>query len=259
MTWNVFSPLNSISTIQWDQNYNILVQLATVPCTIAGTNTLALTINVPNGNPPITAYVNNQIFCGIATATNTTAANAAVGTLPALNIYKDTAAGPVVLTGGEIVIKNYIALAYDSTLNGGAGGFHLKSDSLTAGDITGNLSLPSSTATLSIPSSTSTVQVGGSLFVGQGSIAGVTHIVSSLASIAFTAINPAGSSLASIVVAGAKQTDNVNVAYSTVSLGISYDGFVSAANTVVVKASNITAGTITPPSGIYRVTAMGFT
>lgn len=259
MTWNTFANLTSISSIQWDQNYNILVQLATVPCAIAGTNTLALTISVPNGNPPITVYVNNQIFSGIATATNTGPVTAQVGTMTALNVYKDSPLGPALLTGGEMVIKNYIALAYDGALNSGAGGFHLQSASLTAGQINGNLSLPASTATLSLPSSTSSVQVGGSLFVGQGSIAGITHIVSSLASIAFTAIGPGAASLSSIVVTGAKQTDNINVGYTTVSTGISYDGFVSAPNTVVVKASNITAGTVTPPSGIFRVTAMGFT
>ena len=53
--------------------------------------------------------------------------------------------GPVVLSGGEIVINNAISLRYDAALNSGAGGFHLTS----------------STAVTSTPIAPSSVQVNG--------------------------------------------------------------------------------------------------
>ena len=120
---------NSFSTVtqaqgSWlDENFAALGAITPIPCTVTGTNTLTLT---PLANAPsITAYSALQLYCCVAAHTNTGATTAGVGSLAGLSVYKDTSAGPAALAGGEIVIGNFVALAYDAALNAGAGGFHL--------------------------------------------------------------------------------------------------------------------------------------
>ena len=123
MTWTTFANLTSIVTTEWDGNFAILSALVPIPCTVAGTNTLALTSTA--GASTIAAYQNGMTLTGIVAATNTAASTAQLGSLATLNIYKDTPTGPQALSGGEMVQNCAISLRYDSTLNGGAGGFHL--------------------------------------------------------------------------------------------------------------------------------------
>ncbi len=118
-----FANLTTVPLADLDSNFAALGALVTIPSTISGTNTLLLT--PATVTPTIVAYSNYQAWSGVATATNTGAATAKVGALPTLNVYKDTVNGPVALVGGEIVIGNMIILIYDSSLNAGAGGFHL--------------------------------------------------------------------------------------------------------------------------------------
>src|SRR6266852_3503590 len=117
------------SLVALDNNFITYGALVQIPCSITGTNTLTLTQNavglVPT--PTIAAYTTDMLFSGIAAATNTGAVTATVGSVGFINVYKDTAAGPVVLTGQEIVAGNAISLRFDSALNSGAGGFHLTS------------------------------------------------------------------------------------------------------------------------------------
>src|ERR1035437_374938 len=110
-----------------DNNIATLSAAAPISCAVSGTNALTLTQNAAGLVPSsvLTAYTQNQLFNGIASATNTGATTATIGVVGALNVYKDTAAGPVALTGGEIVIGCAFSLRYDSALNTGAGGFHL--------------------------------------------------------------------------------------------------------------------------------------
>lgn len=130
-----------------DNNFVTLGAADTIACGIAGTNTLTLTQNAAGLVPSqtIAAYTNYMLFTGVASATNTGAVTATVGAVGALNVYKDTLAGPALLTGNEIIINNAISLRYDSTLNSGAGGFHLTS----------------STANTSAAISPSSVQIAG--------------------------------------------------------------------------------------------------
>lgn len=107
-----------------DTNFAALGALAVIPCTITGTN--ALTLAPAANTPTVGSYQNYQAYAGIAAVTNTGSTTAAVGSLATLNVYKDSTTGPVALAGGEIVAQNYIALVYDSALNSGNGGFHLK-------------------------------------------------------------------------------------------------------------------------------------
>lgn len=122
----IFANLTQIITTYWDDNYNALGNLVVLPCTVAGTNTLALTLSPANATPTINAYSNYMVFSGVVGGANTGAVTAAVGSLAALNVYKDTPSGPAALTGGELQSGNAFKLTYDSALNSAAGGFHLE-------------------------------------------------------------------------------------------------------------------------------------
>lgn len=119
-----FAGLTAAQMAQLDQNFAALGALTAIPCVVSGTNVLTLTQTA--NTPTIPGYVNYQGFLGAAAGTNTGGVTANVGGLGARNVYKDTAAGPAVLTGGEIFIHNLVILIYDSALNSGAGGFHLQ-------------------------------------------------------------------------------------------------------------------------------------
>ena len=118
-----FAALTSAVMADLDENFSALGALTPIPCTVAGTN--SLTFTPATNTPTIAAYQNYMPFSGIAANSNTGATTAAIGGLAALSIYKDTASGPAVLAGGEIVAGNVIYLLYDSALASGVGGFHL--------------------------------------------------------------------------------------------------------------------------------------
>ena len=99
--------------------------LTPIPCSVSGTN--AITMITALNTPSVPSYANYAVFSGVAAATNTGGTTVAVNSLSALTVYKDTVAGPVALSGGEIVAGNVLYLIYDSALNTGAGGFHLNS------------------------------------------------------------------------------------------------------------------------------------
>ena len=119
-----FTSNTSPTGAQLDDDLAALGALTIIACAISGTNTLAL---APNANTPtVSAYANYMTFVGRAANANSTGGvTANVGAVGALNVYKDSAAGPAVLTGGEIQPFNLIVLIYDTALDGGSGGFHL--------------------------------------------------------------------------------------------------------------------------------------
>jgi hypothetical protein len=118
-----FSGLSTAQMSDLDANFAALGALTAIPCLVAGTNNLSLT---PLANTPtLSAYGNYQPFVTVAAGGNTGAVTAVFSGLPILNVYKDTAVGPINLAGGEIVAGNLIFLVYDAALNSGAGGFHL--------------------------------------------------------------------------------------------------------------------------------------
>lgn len=121
-----------------DANFTAAGLLGTLPCSATGTNALVLTplttpaLSAPNFS--LQAQVRVQF---IAPATNTGAVTANVGGTGALPVYKDTASGPVALSGNEIIVANLAVLTYDVTLNGGGGGYHLgTAPSTAAGTVT---------------------------------------------------------------------------------------------------------------------------
>ncbi len=125
----VFATATSATGAMLDQDFNAVGLLGTIPCAVAGTNTLTMTPSVPA--PPIVLQPQLR-FSGIAAASNTSAVNAVIAGLPSLNVYKDGPSGPAVLTGNEIILHNYFTLSYDPALNSNAGGYHLGTPTVNA-------------------------------------------------------------------------------------------------------------------------------
>lgn len=210
-----------------DGCFNALGALTGIPCVIAGTNTITLTPNTVN-TPTVSAYSVNQPYVGIAGGTNTGPATGQVGSLAAINVYKDTASGPVLLEGGEIRTGNFVQFIYDSSLNSGAGGLHL---------VVGN---PSPIITPTFP---------------------VKHILTTTAQVTFSALNPGTSQDATVALLGCSVNDIVGVGLpSSMAAGILLDGRVLSAGVVLLRATNATgSSTITPPTVTYRLEAVGYT
>ena len=113
---------------QLDANFSALGAITVIPCTIAGSDVLLLT---PLANTPtVNSYAAGMLFGGVLTGTNTVAATAAVGGLPALGVWVDSVSGPVHTNAGDMTATNYALFAYDPALGGGSGGFHLLNPSL---------------------------------------------------------------------------------------------------------------------------------
>lgn len=121
-----FGTQTNPNTSWLDTNFNAAGLLGTIPCTVSGTNTLVLSpyTSPTIGTPPFVLQAQVTVSA-IAANTNTGATTANVNGVGALNVYKDTASGPVALAGSEIIAGNRFTLTYDATLNGGAGGYHL--------------------------------------------------------------------------------------------------------------------------------------
>lgn len=231
-----------------DQNFQALGVLAPIPCTIAGTNTLALTQNGAGqaASLALAAYQNQVQVCGIVATTNTGAATANVGTLPQLPIYKDTLAGPVALSGGEMVAGNSITLRYDSSLNSGNGGWHLVAGAQGVGN----------TINPSLVRASTGVQVGATTSPT------LTGLLSAAATLAYTLIVPGSSQDQSFTMSGLSVSDVLALGLPIpVSTGLSYSGYITNAGTVgvgtvTIRALNATAAsTITP--GTITVQAKG--
>lgn len=128
-----FGGVTTAQTPWLDSNFNAAGLLGTIPTVAVGTNTLILTpFTTPTiPTPPFVLQQQGRVSF-FAAHTNTGAVTANVSGTGALNVYNDTPSGPTLLVGGEIVINNYCVLAYDVTLNGGAGGYHLQTNAASA-------------------------------------------------------------------------------------------------------------------------------
>jgi hypothetical protein len=98
---------------------------ATMSCTASGTNVITLTPRA-NVNAP-TAYRPNQRFSFDAAATSTGSVTLLVGSLATLKLFQP---GGAQAGAGNIVSGNYYEVAYDPTLDGGAGGFIMLNSTL---------------------------------------------------------------------------------------------------------------------------------
>lgn len=103
---------------------------------------------------------------------------------------------------------------------------------------------------------------GGTQTFGGGVIIGGTSIVRVLtatAALDFPSIAAAASADLTITVTGAAVNDGVMLGLPEApTAGIVYQAFVSTANTATVRATNITAAAIDPPSQTFRVTTIGY-
>jgi hypothetical protein len=272
--WTTFAALTNPNEPELDTNFNILSGLTSIPCTVAGTNTLALT-NIANSGS-ISAYANYMRFSGIAAATNTGATTAQFASLAALNVYKDTPAGPVALAGNEIVIGNEFTLIYDLALNGGLGGFHLKTggselvgQTITTGNlvVTGqgsfasvNITGPASFASVSVSSLAFGNQVSvADLFVGSGQK--ITRMNTGSISISSIALVNAAASIYTVTVTGASVNDACILGppaqVSVTNFALTANATV--ANSILLTVRNISGATSTIAPGIWNIVTVGST
>jgi hypothetical protein len=102
-------------------------------------------------------------------------------------------------------------------------------------------------------SSTATINVGGT----NGTTADL--IASNTATLDFGSIAAAASADLTITVTGASTGDSVSLGLPAApTAGIIFQGFVSASNTVTVRATNITGSPVDPASATYRATVTSF-
>lgn len=234
MAWTTFANLTAPTLPELDANLDILSSYINIPVTLSGTNALAM-VNA-GGAAAITEYSINQVFIGIAAATNTGPTTAQLGSLGALNVYVDTIDGPQALSGGEIVQNCELALSYDPTLNGGAGGFHLSTGGAEFVSQTLNpvaLQVNSTTAILGLPSALHTISFGS---IDPNSF--------SLATVTLGTVGPPEAGDLALVTFGSVQT-----------AGIVIQAYIPAAGSVVLGAYNITSNTtVAPGTAPYRLT-----
>lgn len=95
------------------------------------------------------------------------------------------------------------------------------------------------------------------LSVGSASV--LTKLITATAALDFGSIAAAASADLTIAVTGAAVNDSVSLGEpADPTAGIIFRAFVSATNTVTVRATNITAGAIDPASQTFRVTVFNF-
>lgn len=277
---NSFSNNTAPTGPELDDNFSAVGALAVIPCTVAGTNTITMAANT--NTPTINAYANYLRISGVAAATNTGPTTARLGALGALNVYRDTPAGPVALAGGEIVIGCAFTLVYDSALNTGTGGWHLVSvanalpytgvaTNSTLSFVNGTLStliltgasLSAPTIVVTGPMSAATVS-GSSLgtfaklMVG-ASAASLTRLLSGLGTIAYTVVPAQTAQDQTMALAGVQLGDSVALGYSVGQANAAFSGYVAAAGTVTVRCLNAGAASIAAFTLVTRATAHGFT
>jgi len=269
MAWTTFANLTSATTVELDNNLSILTLLANVDCTASGTNALALT--VINGGTAIAAYQQNLQIYAIAANTNSGATTAALGSLAALPVYKDTQTGPVALTGGEIVQNCLVGLWYDAALNGASGGFHLMTGGPLVGQTFSVTGITASsffyTAGVATLASiiASNMNAGGVVTLSSLSIAGgdaAVRLNSTLVSVIYAStLVPGAYNSQTISLTGVAVGDNIVVGLSSVTpASISFAAYAGAAGSVILRASNATpSSTITLVSTLsMRITDLGF-
>lgn len=85
----------------------------------------------------------------------------------------------------------------------------------------------------------------------------ITAVLLGSATLDFGSINAAASADLTITVTGAAVGDTVDLGRPAApAAGIIFQAFVSAANTVTVRATNITAAPVDPASATYKVAVM---
>jgi len=90
-------------------------------------------------------------------------------------------------------------------------------------------------------------------------IKGFSGVITVKSTLDFPSVASGGIQELTATVTGASINDTVSLGLpATVDAGIIFDGRVTAANTVTVRATNITSGSINPASAVYRITVMTY-
>ncbi|MDE2099002.1 MAG: hypothetical protein KGL39_17240 [Patescibacteria group bacterium] len=266
-----------------DDNFTCYTPLSIIPCTVSGTNTLTLTPHsgTSGATPTIAAYQNYMQFSGVFANNGSGALFAAVGSLASLNVYKDTPSGPVATDGTEALKNNAFTVIYDSTLNGGAGGWHLytKTGGFNGGTITNTLAVQGGSLGVSL---TSTLLTGNSLTITAQNITGATLSITSLASVTklevgasassltrlisgsgtvtYTVSNASGTQDQNFTLSGAQVGDSLALGFGpSIPAGAGFTGFMAAAGTVTLRLINPSTVTLGAATLTVRATAIGFT
>jgi hypothetical protein len=261
MTWTTFANLGvgPGTTPQLDANFSILSALVPIPCTATGTNTITLTSI--EGAAAIAAYQQNMIFTAIAANTSTGAATAQFGSLAALPIYKDAQAGPVALSGSEIVQFCQFTLSYDLALNSGGGGLHLQTGS---GILTGQtLSIGAINGLSSVSGTSLNFSIGGfsSLSIAGGDA--VVRLNSTLALVSISALVPSSGITRTVTMSGVQLGDNIVLGLpslgASITQALNWSAFAAAPGSINVVITNDTAAvTVAANTFTVRFTDIGF-
>lgn len=232
MTITLLAGATTATGQQLDDNWTACSNQAPIPCLVAGTNAITLT---PKADVyTVTGYGNNMQLSGVAAGSNSGAMTAQLGALAALNVYKDTGSGPVVLVGGELIAGNAFTLFYDAALNTGAGGFHLFSNT--------------GFSTTAINPST--------IKLGSGST--LNRYLTATASVSFSVFGANSAQEALFTITGVVPNDAIQIGPPSMALSaLSFFGYVPASGSVNLRAVNAAGATVSLTPGIFRVTAMG--
>lgn len=133
----------------------------------------------------------------------------------------------------------------------------LPSQSLAVRDRSSNANQGTAAATGVVQVLTSQQINAQTLTVGAARV--LTKLLSETAALNFGSVAAAGSADLTMTVNGAAVGDSVSLGLpNPPPSGITFQAFVSAMNTVTIRATNITAGAIDPASMTFRVTVMQF-
>lgn len=250
-----------------DNTFLAYAVFCNIPCVLSGTNAITLAQNA--NTPTLTQLTNYVQFSGVIANSNSDAVTLTHPSFGTLNVYKDSATGPIALTGNELIIGNAASFRYDSTLNTGAGGYHVVSNTgFTGGTVNSNTvfagAVVSVTGSLVGASLTSTLLTGNSLTVSATDLqvnggAVMTRIVSGLGSLTYSVTSASGVQDQSFALAGVQINDSLAMGFGSVPSGVGFTGFIGTIGTVTIRMVNPSTVTIGAATLTVRATAMGFT
>lgn len=272
-TITLFANLTTPTTPELDNNFLAYAVFTTIPCTVAGTNSLTMT---QTANTPALSQLTNYIqFSGVFAVANTGALTIVAGGFGALPGYKDSPSGPVAFSGGECIAGNAFTARYDLALNAGGGGYHVSTNTgFAGGTISGPVVFQSPVsfvggsvgATLS-----STLLMGNSLTLSAllgsvtllevgASAASITRILSGTGTVTYSVTSANAVQNQNFALAGAQVGDAVFIGLpASPPAGAGFTGFMAAAGTVTLRLINPATVTLGAATITVRATAMGFT
>ena len=292
----IFASVTTITTPQLDANFAALGALTPIPCSLSGTNDIVLTplTNTPSvtayqnymqftgiasatSTGDMTAQIGALDALNIFVDTSGGPVRASSGSIVIntsfILMYDSTLDSG---SGGFHLISTLAVGAY-LPLTGGTLSGALTAPSAT---VTGNLKSASVTITgalagatlagtslvtaptissASLISGVSTTLSGNITTAGlkAGSGNTITNVLRATPSIVFGSLAPQATSDQTVAMVGVVQTDVLSFGVpSAPTAGIGLYPFVTAADTVIMRAFNYTTLTLSPPAGVYPITAV---